>query len=144
MNLAGGATLAIFEEEMQPALEAAAGSELLAAMGEALSNVSQLTKQTVETVNQEADTVARLSSATPFLDAFGHVVIAWLWLRQALIADEALQKGAQADADFYEGKVAACQFFYRYHLPQAAEKLRYVASLDRTVLETQASWYTGQ
>ena len=144
VNLAGGATLSIFEEEMQPALEAAAGSETLAAMGEALTDIWQLVKRTVETVNQEADTVARLSSATPFLDAFGHVVIAWLWLRQALIAREALQNGAQADADFYEGKVAACQFFYRYHLPQAAEKLRYVASQDRSVLDTQASWFTGQ
>jgi len=94
-------------------------------------------------VNQEPDTIFRLSSATPFLDAFGHVVIAWLWLRQALIAEQALQKGAQADADFYEGKVAACQFFYRYHLPQAAEKLRYVASQDRSVFDTQASWFTG-
>jgi butyryl-CoA dehydrogenase len=144
VNLAGGATLSIFEEEMQPALEAAAGSETLAAMGEAFTDIWQLVKRTVETVNQEADTVARLSSATPFLDAFGHVVIAWLWLRQALIAREALQNGAQADADFYEGKVAACQFFYRYHLPQAAEKLRYVASQDRSVLDTQASWFTGQ
>ena len=50
---------------------------------------------------------------------------------------------AQADAGFYEGKVSACQFFYRYHLPQAAEKLRYVASRDRSVLDTQASWFTG-
>ncbi|MDA9942592.1 acyl-CoA dehydrogenase [Luminiphilus sp.] len=144
VNLAGGVTLSIFEEEMQPALEAAAGRETLAAMGEALTDIWQLVKRTVETVNQEADTVARLSSATPFLDAFGHVVIAWLWLRQAVIAREALQNGAQADADFYEGKVAACQFFYRYHLPQAAEKLRYVASQDRSVLDTQASWFTGQ
>ncbi|MEK9534987.1 MAG: acyl-CoA dehydrogenase, partial [Halieaceae bacterium] len=144
VNLAGGVTLAIFEEEMQPALEAAAGSESLAAMGEALANIWQLAKQTVETVNQETDTVTRLSSATPFLDAFGHVVIAWLWLRQALIAEKALQKGAQGDADFYEGKVAACQFFYRYHLPQAAQKLRYVASQDRSVLDTQASWFTGR
>jgi len=144
VNLAGGVTLAIFEEEMQPALEAAAGSESLSAMGEALNVIWQLAKQTVETVNQEADTVTRLSSATPFLDAFGHIVIAWLWLRQALIAQEALQKGARADTDFYEGKVAACQFFYRYHLPQAAEKLRYVASQDRSVLDTQASWFTGQ
>jgi butyryl-CoA dehydrogenase len=144
VNLAGGVTLSIFEEEMQPALEAAAGSETLAAMGEALTDIWQLVKRTVETVNQEADTVARLSSATPFLDAFGHVAIAWLWLRQAVIAREALQNGAQADADFYEGKVAACQFFYRYHLPQAAEKLRYVASQDRSVLDTQASWFTGQ
>ncbi|MDA9988378.1 acyl-CoA dehydrogenase [Luminiphilus sp.] len=144
VNLAGGVTLSIFEEEMQPALEAAAGSETLAAMSEALTDIWHLVKRTVETVNQEADTVARLSSATPFLDAFGHVVIAWLWLRQAVIAREALQNGAQADADFYEGKVAACQFFYRYHLPQAAEKLRYVASQDRSVLDTQASWFTGQ
>ena len=113
-------------------------------MGEALSAIWQLTKETVETVNQEADTVTRLSSATPFLDAFGHVVIAWLWLRQALIAEQALQQGAQGDADFYEGKVTACQFFYRYHLPQAAEKLRYVASRDRSVLDTEASWFTGQ
>ena len=144
VNLAGGVTLSIFEEEMQPALQAAAGTETLAAMGEALTDIWQLVKRTVETVNQEADTVARLSSATPFLDAFGHVAIAWLWLRQAVIAREALQNGAQADADFYEGKVAACQFFYRYHLPQAAEKLRYVASQDRSVLDTQASWFIGQ
>ena len=143
VNLAGGVTLTIFEEEMQPALEAAAGSESLSAMGEALNAIWQLAKQTVETVNQETDTVTRLSSATPFLDAFGHIVIAWLWLRQALIAEQALQRGAQGDADFYEGKVAACQFFCLYHLPQAAEKLRYVASQDRSVLDTQASWFTG-
>jgi len=144
VNLAGGVTLAIFEEEMRPALEAAAGSESLGAMGEALNDIWQLAKQTIEAVNQELDTVARLSSATPFLDAFGHVVIAWLWLRQALIAQEALQSGARADADFYEGKIAACQFFYRYHLPQATEKFRYVATRDRSVLDTQASWFTGQ
>ena len=66
-----------------------------------------------------------------------------LWLRQALIAQEALHKGAKADADFYEGKVAACQFFFRYHLPQAAEKLRYVASQDQSVLEAQARWFTA-
>lgn len=143
VNLAGGVTVAIFEEEMQPALDAASGNEGLAEMGESLYDIWHLVKRTIETVNQEPDTVTRLSSATPFLDAFGHVVIAWLWLRQALIAQQALESGAQADADFYEGKVAACQFFYRYHLPQAAEKLRYVGSQDRSVLDAQASWFTG-
>ena len=52
-------------------------------------------------------------------------------------------KWRQADTEFYKGKVAACQFFYRYHLPQAAEKLRYVASQDRSVPDPQASWFTG-
>jgi hypothetical protein len=65
-------------------------------------------------------------------------------LHERRFAQEALQKNAQADADFYEGEVVTCQFFHRYHLPQAAEKLRCVASRDRSVLETQASWFTGQ
>ena len=60
------------------------------------------------------------------------------------MAQKALKSGAKADADFCEGKVAACQFFYRDHLPQASEKFRYVASRDRSVLDTKASWFTGQ
>ena len=104
VNLAGGITLAIFEGEMQPALEAAAASESLEAMGQTLAHIWGLAKQTVETVNQEANTITPLSSATPFLDAFGHVVIAWFWSRQALVARQALQSGAQADADFLKAK----------------------------------------
>ena len=100
VNLAGGVTLAIFEEEMQPALEAAAGSEPLAAMGEALANIWQLAKQTVETVNQETDTVARLSNATPFLDAFGHVVIA-------------ASSGADCGASVAERRARRCRFLRR-------------------------------
>ena len=62
-------------------------------------------------MNQGANTIPPLYSATPFLDAFGHVVIARLWLHQALVALQALQSGAQNDAGFYEGKVTVCQFF---------------------------------
>ena len=66
MNPVGGITLAVFEEEMQPALDAAAGVESLAAMGEALTDIWASAKQTIETVNQETNTVTRLASATPF------------------------------------------------------------------------------
>ena len=44
VNLAGGITLAIFEEEMQPALEAAAASESLEAMGQTLAHIWGLAK----------------------------------------------------------------------------------------------------
>ena len=45
VNLAGGVTLAIFEEEMQPALDAASGNEALAEMGESLTDIWQLAKR---------------------------------------------------------------------------------------------------
>ena len=93
-------------------------------MGEALNDIWQLAKQTIEAVNQEIDTVVRLSSATPFLDAFGHVVIAWLWLRQALIAQDALQSGARADADFYEGKLLPVSLPTFLILPGASTQLK--------------------
>ena len=59
------------------------------------------------------------------------------------VAQRALEYDPKADADFYEGKLAACTFFYRYHLPQAREKLRYVGSIDRTALDAKATWFTG-
>ena len=73
-------------------------------MGEALADIWALAKQTIESVNQETDTVTRLASATPFLDAFGHVVIAWLWLRQALVAQKALQKARKAMPIFMKAR----------------------------------------
>jgi butyryl-CoA dehydrogenase len=54
-----------------------------------------------------------------------------------------LEKEPSVDADFYHGKLAACTFFYRYHLPQAREKLSYVGSMDRTALDAKAAWFTG-
>ena len=51
--------------------------------------------------------------ATLFLRAFGHVVVAWLWLDMALHAEL-----AEPDA-FASGKLRACRFFFETELPQA-------------------------
>ena len=110
VNPAGGATLTIMEQEIQPALEAAAVNETLAENGESLADIWQLTKRTIETVTQQADTVTRLSSATPFLDAFGHVAIALLWLRQALIAQQAPQNGGRQTPSFTRAKLPHVSF----------------------------------
>ncbi|HWL85907.1 MAG TPA: acyl-CoA dehydrogenase, partial [Polyangiaceae bacterium] len=54
-----------------------------------------------------------LANASVYLDMFGHTVVAWIWLRQALLAREAGDKRiAGADADFYRGKVAAARYFF--------------------------------
>jgi hypothetical protein len=59
-----------------------------------------------------------LANAVLFLDAFGHTVMAWIWLRQALAAQRGLAAGIAADTDFYRGKLAACRWFYRWELPK--------------------------
>ncbi len=52
--------------------------------------------------------------------AAGDLVVGWLLLRQAAVALDALAAGASGkDKDFYEGKVAAAQFYARKVLPSS-------------------------
>jgi butyryl-CoA dehydrogenase len=75
-----------------------------------------------------------LANAVLFLEAFGHTVIAWIWLRQALAAQRGLQRGITADAAFYRGKLAACRWFYRWELPKVRQWHELLRSLDDTTL----------
>lgn len=54
-----------------------------------------------------------LFGATQALRAFGHGVVAWLWLDIALRC-----RDLPAGDPFLEGKLAACRFFYTYDLPR--------------------------
>ena len=47
-----------------------------------------------------------LANSALYLKVFGHAVIGWRWLEQAIRAEEGLARGDCADADFYRGKVA--------------------------------------
>jgi butyryl-CoA dehydrogenase len=73
----------------------------------------------------------------------GHVVIAWMWLKQAVAATRGLQQGNAADTAFYQGKLAATQFFFRYELPKTDASLALVAGLDSTCYDLSADQFTG-
>lgn len=91
-----------------------------------------------------ADVERGLANATLYLDASGHIVIAWLWLKQALAADRALATPAgAAEADFYQGKIAACRYFFRYELPRALPLLGVVERLDSTALDMTPAQFLG-
>jgi len=84
-----------------------------------------------------------LANATIFLDAMGHVVIAWMWLRQAKAALVGSSKKQAHDQAFYQGKLSACRFFYTYELPKAITKFELVASLDDTCFNLEAEQFIG-
>ena len=52
-----------------------------------------------------------LANATPYLQAFGHVVLAWLWLDVATAANP-------PNTAFNAGKLSAMRYFYAYELPK--------------------------
>jgi butyryl-CoA dehydrogenase len=79
-----------------------------------------------------------LANATPYLQAFGHTVIAWIWLDVALAAQAAL--GAGRDAAL-RGKLAACRFFFHHELPKVPAWLAVVETRDDTCRTMQEDWF---
>jgi hypothetical protein len=72
-----------------------------------------------------------------FLLAVGDLVIGWLLLDHAEIAQRALDAGAASDADkaFYDGKVAVAGFFARTLLPRLSAVRESIAAIDTEVME---------
>jgi len=88
------------------------------------------------------DSELALANATLYLDAFGTVIVAWLWLKQGLAAREGLDNesgpgDSSLGADFYESKIATCRYFFRYELPKVFNLLSLVESLDDTCLNME-------
>ncbi|MCU6499224.1 acyl-CoA dehydrogenase [Rugamonas sp. A1-17] len=98
--------------------------------------------QAVEVVTQKlyaaGDMNKTLANASLYLEAVGHVVVAWIWLQQALLAAAALDGG---DADFYRGKLQACRYFFRWELPKVEQQLELLASIDTTTLDMRDAWF---
>lgn len=80
------------------------------------------------------DVEAAMANSAVYLEAFGHIVVAWIWLEQVLAAER--QTG-----DFYDGKRQAARYFFRYELPKTAPQLDLLESLDRTTLEMRDNWF---
>ena len=77
-----------------------------------------------------------LANSAIYLDLCGHVVVAWMWLRSALVASRALAEGAaDVDKPFYRGKLRACRFFFRHELPRTRAQAELLQSLDETTLQ---------
>jgi hypothetical protein len=65
----------------------------------------------------------------PYMQAFGHVVIAWTWL------DVALAVPAGSIEPVQIGRLACARYFHRYELPKIGAWLNVVGARDPTCAE---------
>ena len=74
------------------------------------------------------DPAAILADATAYLEATGHLVVAWLWLEQWRVAEG--KEGA-----FYDGKRLAARYFLTRELPAVHPLLDLLERADRLTLD---------
>lgn len=82
---------------------------------------------------RDQDPTTALANAWTYLESAGHLLLAWLWLEQALAT-----RGR--DEPFHAGKRAAARYFFTHELPSVHPKLDLLASLDRTMVELDDDW----
>ena len=98
------------------------------ALGEALERVGSATQAAWAT----GDPQAALANAVPYMQAFGHTVLAWIWLD---VAEKALALDAPKSAASTAGRTGAAAYFFRYELPKIGAWLNVVESRDPTCTE---------
>ena len=95
------------------------------ALAQALQHVGSATKAAWAT-GQPGDALA---NAVPYMQGFGHTVLAWIWLDVALAA---LGQDATKTIAATAGKLGATRYFYHYELPKVAAWFKVVETRDLT------------
>ena len=91
-------------------------------LGAALQEIAKATQAAWSTGNP----TDALANAVPYMQAFGHTMLAWIWLDVALTAHAATESPART------GRLAAMRFFFHYELPKIGAWLQVVSSRDTT------------
>jgi butyryl-CoA dehydrogenase len=110
------------------------------ALNVALDRVMTVTRNLL-CVTGRGEVELGLANASVYLDLVGHTVLAWVWLKQGLASVRGLAAADASDRDFYQGKLQACAWFFRWELPKTRQWAELLDSLDRTTLEMQDAWF---
>ena len=80
-----------------------------------------------------------LANATPYLNALGHTVIAWLWLKEGIVIQQHLEKAPEDT--FLLGKHQAMKYFYHWELPRIEQWIKVLEPIDTTCLDMKPEWF---
>lgn len=136
VTMGGGSGLRVLLEAMTATITRAEHSDdnelhgWAAALRRSVARVAEVTGRLWGTGDPET----ALANSTAYLEGVGHVVLAWIWLEQALAADG-------KPGNFYDGKRAAARYFFTYELPKTAAQFDLLASLDRSLIDLSEKWF---
>jgi alkylation response protein AidB-like acyl-CoA dehydrogenase len=131
----GGASLAALGSAIGQTVDAAsaAGGETAEFAGQLEATWQRLVDVTTA-MFESGDIDAAMANSVVYLEAFGHIVVAWIWLEQVVACNG-------RSGDFYDGKRHAARYFFRSELPKTGPQLDLLAALDRTTLEMRDGWF---
>jgi alkylation response protein AidB-like acyl-CoA dehydrogenase len=123
----GGRGLQLLAERINGTVERAIHDPALAEDANALAKALQQVGAATKAAWSTGDPAQALANAVPYMQAFGHMVVAWVWLDVALAIP-----AAATQLPVQQGRLRAARYFYRYELPKIDAWLKVAASRDAT------------
>jgi alkylation response protein AidB-like acyl-CoA dehydrogenase len=130
-----GAAMRLLRAKIDATIQAAESDGSLKARGDALRAAFGSLERAIEGAWMHNDHVEALANATPFLQAFGHVVVAWLWLDVGLVA------GRGSPSPRNQGLCQAMAYFYDFELPKIGAWLGPVEGRSPVCRQMQDEWF---
>ncbi len=115
-------------------------------LSDAIDRLERVTG-TLLSASATAEPSRALANASAYLDLVSRTVVAWLWLRQALVAASALTKvtlsgvSRPTDEAFYRGKVQAARYWFGWELPRTEQLAELLERADATPFDMQDAWF---
>ena len=80
-----------------------------------------------------------MADANLFMEYCGLVAVAWQWLKQAIVAEQALSKNElnEKQKDFYISKLETMKFYYKYELPKTEALAISMMHADKVTLKKE-------
>ncbi|MNT01706.1 hypothetical protein D3C72_1361830 [compost metagenome] len=134
----------MFLEQVSHSLQQAGGLNECGALAQRLAEGLAILKEVTTSLQQQVaeDADLGLSNATAYLDLFGRVLVGWVWLRQALIAERALLDGAaELESDFYRGKLHTAKYYMEWELVQLQGIAQLLCAGNSACHDMQNRWF---
>lgn len=132
--------IGLIESSIQRAGEYASLEELRKPLEQLLQHL-QTTTQALLTDLGSGKLNETLANSALYMKVFGHAVIGWRWLEQAIRAEEGLARGNTSDESFYRGKLQAARYFLTWEVPACHHELNLLDARDQTCMAMQDGWF---
>jgi alkylation response protein AidB-like acyl-CoA dehydrogenase len=137
-----GASLRLLQKAIGGTIHAARAYGALADHAHSLEDAWKRIQAVTDELGRLDEDRLRLANASAYLEAFGHGVVAWLWLSQAVVAQRTLSEtDGPADRSFYLGKLQVCRYFFHWELPRISAWLQLLDPVDTTCLDMAEAWF---
>jgi hypothetical protein len=82
------------------------------------------------------------AAATDYLMYSGYIILAYFWLRMAVVAQEKIEAGS-GDAEFYKAKLATSDFYFKRLLPRTLVHRAGVEAGSESLMQLSAEHFAG-